>query len=655
MIRTLVAACAVLAAAAAHAQTPPREAYTHLPDMAAAEISPNGRMIAAYRPHEGTQALFIYNTGEMAEPVRVIKAPEDMFLSGLTWASDNYVLMQARETRKIQTMEGMFTFTESVVVSVDVERGKANVLLSGERVFSGSLGNILSYLPDDPEHIIMLGLRYDASSARSFTRVNASGGHFELAVFRANLGNSGGRRLDTGSDNTIDLVTHPDGSVIARVNYDPETRVYEIFRASSGFDSVYRKEDTPIRPFTVVGALDDSSLVVDAYGEDGFSGLFELNMDEGMIERIATAPDGHDVDYAIVDPFRNEIAGYAYRDDFSRQHYFDEELEKYRAALDKALPDEHVSLTSWTRDRKRFLVYAEGPRFSGSYSLFDTETGQLEVIGFNRPMLPPEKMAQVEAFEFEARDGMTIPAYVTYPLNADPASGPFPTVILPHGGPESRDTAGFDWIAQFLASRGYAVLQPNFRGSSGYGADFRDAGYGQWGAAMIDDIVDSANAMAAQGIADPQRMCALGASYGGFAALSLGMRDDLALDCVISANGVTHLPMLANETLAGGNPTEGTNYLKLYMGDRITDDARLRAWSPALNAAAYDEPVLLVHAEDDTTVSYDHAGVMRAALEDAGADFDFVTLKGDDHYFASERSREEFAALVENFLAENLR
>jgi len=646
MIRTLVAACAVLAAAAAHAQTPPREAYTHLPTMSGVKISPDGSRVAMLRPIEGTQAVVVYDLADLENPVRAVNAPEGLFLAGVTWGGDRYVLTQARETRKIQTIEGMRSITEAVLGSIDVETGEANVLLSRERVVTGSFGHIVSYLPNDPEHILLTGWQQ--------TGVGNSG-RFNLMLYEAELDSSRGRRLDAGGNGVKDIVADSRGNLIARVKHDPREGLYEITLDARGQDIAYAQEDAAVQPFNVIGALGSDIIAVIAYDEDGFGALHELDLKTGTLSRLAGAPAGHDIESTVTDPHTNEIVGYYYYDDYRQQKFLDSELEKYRAALDKALPDEHVAITSWSRDRSQFIIFAEGPGYSGSYSLFNAKTGKLDVIGFKRPMLPPEKVAHVEPFEYKARDGMTIPAYVTFPLNADPASGPFPTVILPHGGPESRDTAGFHWIAQFLASRGYAVIQPNFRGSSGYGASFRDAGFGDFGGAMIDDITDSTHAVIDAGIADPERICALGVSYGGYAALALGMRDDPALDCVASANGVTHLPMFANDRLAGEGLSEAGNYWELYMGARIADHARLEAWSPALNAAAFDEPVLLLHAEDDNTAPYMHSLAMSNALEDAGKQVDFVTLKGDDHYFASERSREEFAALVESFLAENLR
>ncbi len=222
-----------------------------------------------------------------------------------------------------------------------------------------------------------------------------------------------------------------------------------------------------------------------------------------------------------------------------------------------------------------------------------------------------------------------------------------PLVVLPHGGPHARDTMEFNYQAQFLANRGYGVFQPNFRGSTGYGQRFMEAGYGEWGGKMQDDITDGVRYLIRQGIANPKRICIMGGSYGGYAALMGGIKTPDLYRCVISINGVTDLGMLRTQT----RRSTAEQFQRISLGKAWDDRDEQKRRSPTDNARAFKAPVLLIHGKDDLVVEYDQARQM----ERANKKVTFVTLDGEDHYLSRGETRLAALTAVEKFLARHLR
>jgi dipeptidyl aminopeptidase/acylaminoacyl peptidase len=230
-----------------------------------------------------------------------------------------------------------------------------------------------------------------------------------------------------------------------------------------------------------------------------------------------------------------------------------------------------------------------------------------------------------------------------------------PVVVMPHGGPEAHDSLGvFDWWAQAFASRGYAVFQPNFRGSDGYGLDFRDAGFGQWGRKMQSDISDGLAELVREGVVDPKRACIVGASYGGYAALA-GVTVQTGLyRCAVSYGGLSDLNYLLNEHSDGGDDRNaGMRYLHKFLGVTDNDAAALRALSPARLANKADAPILLMHASEDTVVPVNQSREMATRLRQAGKSVEFVEVKGEDHWLSRDASRKAVLAATVAFVQTN--
>jgi dipeptidyl aminopeptidase/acylaminoacyl peptidase len=269
------------------------------------------------------------------------------------------------------------------------------------------------------------------------------------------------------------------------------------------------------------------------------------------------------------------------------------------------------------------------------------------------PSLEGIAMGQIRATTFKSRDGVDIPVYVTTPPGHNDAKNA-PTIIFPHGGPASRDEPGFDYWAQFMASRGYVVIQPQFRGSTGFGDAFAEAGVRQWGKRMQDDVSDAVAWAVKEGISNASRICIVGASYGGYAALAGATMTPELYKCAVSVAGVSDLPQVMREERAdaGGRRSATVNYWANHIGS--DDRAAMEAASPRRLASAVRAPILLIHGKDDTVVKFEQSRVMANALRTANKPFKLVELAGEDHWLSRGSTRLQMLREIDAFLAENL-
>ncbi len=308
----------------------------------------------------------------------------------------------------------------------------------------------------------------------------------------------------------------------------------------------------------------------------------------------------------------------------------------------------HADIVDVAENPLQVIVSAEAPGRPASLFACDFTTGSVRALGETYPDLPLAWAAPKRRVTYAASDGLEIEAFVTMPVRA--AAKACPTVVLVHGGPESYDDDHFDWMAQALASRGYLVFQPNFRGSSGYGIDFMAKGYGEWGRRMQSDVSDGVAWLVAQGLTDPKRVAIAGASYGGYAALAGVALQHGIYTCAIAMSGTTDPKRFMTETLQTAHfkaKAHSVLYWQRYFGDAGGWDAI----SPLVHAADVDAPVLLIHGRDDAVVSIEESYAMRDALLHAGKPVEMVLLKDEDHYLSKEATRIQALTSVTDFLA----
>jgi dipeptidyl aminopeptidase/acylaminoacyl peptidase len=361
-------------------------------------------------------------------------------------------------------------------------------------------------------------------------------------------------------------------------------------------------------------------------------------------------PD-YDLGSVIHDPVTRAVVGVRYTSDGPKTEWLDAKYAAFQVSVDAALPGTVNAIWNFTKDGKRMLVTAFSDRAPSVAYLFDAESGQLRLLGASRSWIKPEQMVPVHPIEYTARDGTTIHGYLTIPAGQKPLN--LPLVIMPHGGPLGvRDRWAFDTKVQMMANRGYAVLQMNYRGSSGYGSAFRELGRKEIGGKIQDDIEDATRWAVAKRVADPKRIAIVGASYGGYSVLyALGKSPGMYC-CGISIAGVTDWFGLYKEIDPEFDLAR--RYWRKNIGDPEQDETKLRAISPINFADKITVPVLIIQGKNDRIVPPRQARKMVTALEKAGRSPESLFISDEGHGFMHEEARLQEYKAIEAFLAKHL-
>ena len=641
MINRLISAFASLFAlcGAAFAQ-PPVEQFAQLPDMQLATLSPSGEKLAYFTNYRGIRALAVSNLETGEAQVADMSSVDPRFLR---WADDRVLLVSASVNEELPGIRGSVDISSSF--SIDTDRGmRARQLLrdNDDLAFNFGLGRIIG-IDAETGHVLIPAYSddrsYDLYSADPLSR-------------RA-------RRVARGRNTTQDWILDANGQAVAR-NDMSELREEQVLavRRDDEWETISQAEDVNRPSFNAVGLLPDGNIAITTtfLGDEDSqrNSLYVMSIETGSIVDTLFSHETYDLGGVLVDPYTNVVIGVTYDDEFTRHVWFDEELGNWQASLEAAFPGMVVRITSWTRDRSKMTMQVEGPRQAPMVYIFDAEALGVSLAGSQYGVLGATPLPERMHIHYPARDGEQIPAYMTLPEG----EGPFPTVILPHGGPAARDIGGYDYLAHFFASRGYAVLQPNFRGSSGYGYRWQAAGHGGWGTGIMQhDVTDGLEAMVDAGYSDPERVCIVGWSYGGYAALAgVAFTPDL-YQCAVAVAPATDLPEMVNfvRDRQGRNHWSYEFWREFMDGDANAEgNSTLIAVSPSRNAENIQVPVLLIHGEADNIVPIRQSEVMERALERANVDVELIALEDGDHSLTDQAMRERLLTEMEAFLAANL-
>ncbi len=373
----------------------------------------------------------------------------------------------------------------------------------------------------------------------------------------------------------------------------------------------------------------------------GMSSIYEYDLATQAEVRAVYVPDSGGVDATIVSRDGASLLGVSTSALQGRVHWFDPKLAELQSQLDKAVPNATVSIESMSEDRTRMLIRTSSPDTPGSIYFYSTDSGKMQRIAYANDLIGARHLAPVTVVAYKARDDLDVEALLTLPVGRDPHN--LPLVVMPHGGPWAQDTLEYDYWQQFLANRGYAVLQPNFRGSTGYGTEFLRKGDGQLGIAMQDDITDGVKWTIARGIVDPARVCIIGASYGGYAAMWGIAKDPDLYRCAISIAGVSSLKREVNDFAYDMQAGKFSDAWK-----RMTPD--FDAVSPINAVERIKTPLLLIHGKKDVTVPSVHSSNMYDRLNKARKNVDLLLLPLADHYFTRQDDRVALLDAMEKFL-----
>ena len=654
-------ACAGLGWGSAEAAVapPPASAFGRLPAIEHVDISPDGQRIA-YVGGQGDQR-FIAVAPVDGTKVTTARIGADVVRS-VRWAGDGLVLIRTSELKQLRdnAAGGAFTyhFARDFVLTPDLK--VVTYLLRDNPVSELATSLPVLQLVDGPKPTAIVQ-GFDISSSALMgpddTHIRSKEGDadhpFVATLYRVDVASGTGTAIEHGSLTTTGWDVDAQGQPRVRFENDYRHGASQILvrpKGAGAWRVLARSGDTasqPLPEYLGYSDPDDSVYLIET--ADGRDRVVRHALASG-VETPVPETDAKVVTSMTTDPYSGVALGLTTDADRAGEIWLDPAMGSLHAKLEHAFPGRGVGFADWSKDRSRIVVSIEAPDFPTQWFLLDAAKGQLSPIGSAYPELSGASLGQTRWIAYKARDGLQMGAYLTLPP-AGAGSGKPPLVVLPHGGPASRDEFEFDWWAQFLATRGYAVLQPQFRGSSGFGLAFETAGRKEWAGKMQTDLLDGVAAVAAQGGVDTTRICIVGASYGGYAALAGAAFHPEAYGCAVSVNGVSDLALLRGEELHDyGAESAGVGSLKAMLGQ----GGDLAAASPDKAAAQVRAPVLLVVSSEDTTVPTEQSTAMKSALDAAGKPVELVTLKGDDHYFSHAATRTQMLEAVDAFLEKNL-
>ena len=625
MLARFLALCAasfLFAAPAAAASPPDLAVYGRLPNIEQVEISPDGSKLAVIVTNGEQRLLAVRQVG--GGLLAGVNAGATK-LRSVVWAGEDHLILVASRTADVTGLSGPAREYYLATHFNWRTKKQTRLLQDQPNAMNVILGPpMVRFLNGDPG-VLLEGIRF-------------MGGRGANTLFQVNLRTGYTRVLDRGAhQDANDWLVDAQGQPAAQSLYDGQRGKWSLRIPIDGFWRTIDEADSPMGSYRISGfGRDGRSVLVRRADERGRSVLREyLGAD-----KREDVPESADLDGPLHDPAAlNLLGGYALKGDELVYTFFDPKAQKTWAAVTKAFAGDRVQLASWSNDRKSVVVRVDSSELGPAYALVDLNTHKAEWLGSVYGDLDSAHVSPVRPIRYKAADGLGISGYLTLPKGRDPKK--LPLIVLPHGGPEGRDAPGFDWWSQALASRGYAVLRPNFRGSDGFGWDFVKAGFGEWGKKMQTDLSDGVRDLAKQGIIDPNRVCIVGASYGGYAALAGATLDRGVYRCAVSVAGPSDLRRMLQSVRNANNgmTSPAQRYWLRFMGADGLKDPDLQAISPAKLADQVEIPIMLIHGKDDTVVRYDQSVVMADALRKAGKPVEFVTLDGEDHWLSRGATR----------------
>jgi dipeptidyl aminopeptidase/acylaminoacyl peptidase len=631
---------ALLAAAAlpalAHAQSEDAKKFGAREYIQQISLSPDGTHVAMIEPLSGRGAMLVVANLATGDSKTVLQASGDPDqLTDCHWASPTRIICNVYI---IQQLDQKLSFTR--MVSVNSDGSDMKVLSTPER--SGALGimqsggEVIDWGPDGSSGSVLMTRTYVPEySTGTHTASTKEGMGVELVdattLKRKQVESARRNAAEYISDGhgTVRVMgiasTDTDGHLSGRISYSyrlPGSRDWkalgDLVQGASG--------TTGFNPYAVDR---DANVVYGFDDQDGRTALYSISLDGNLTRKLVSANAKVDAGGLIRIGRQRRVVGVSYVTDKRTTEFFDPELQKLRTALGKALPGKLISFVDASADESKLLMFAGSDKDPGTYYLYDKATRQLAEVMPLRPQLDGKPLATMQAVSFPAADGTQIPSYLTLPAGSDGKN--LPAIVMPHGGPGARDEWGFDWLAQFFAARGYAVLQPNFRGSTGYGdAWFQKNGFQSWRTA-IGDVNDGGRWLQKQGIAAPGKLAIVGWSYGGYAALQSAVLDADLFKAIVAIAPVTDLETLRGEARGFTN----AELVSAFIGT----GPHVKEGSPAQNAAKIKAPVLLFHGDQDLNVGIGESRLMAGKLRGAGKSVELVEFKGLDHQLDDDKVR----------------
>ncbi len=584
-------------------------------------MSPDGSKVSFLQMHSDDLPILVTLDLEHGKAnLALASTPDGFDLQWCKWANNGRLLCGFAAITGGWTLYGV-----TRLVAVNADGSDMRVLLQHKLGAEQFQDAVTDWLVDDSRRVLVPQAVDKGVVLRS------------LDIYSGGMGSAIEKLLGSGGWRT-------DGRGSARLFFDAGKNENRWRYRRSG-ESKWRELDEWKRTdahhvYDPIGFGEDPDQLLVLKPQDGRVALWSVDLKgEKEDELIFSHPEVDIEDVLKIGKF-GRTAAVGYSTDRPHLHFFDRAAAEVTDTLSAFFADKVVSVIDESWDRRFYLVFVGSDRDPGNFYRFDVTQSQLLAISPRNPLLESRPLSPVKSIHYPARDGTGIPAYLTLPVGG---AGPFPTVIYPHGGPESRDYWGFEWLPQFMAAKGFAVLQSNYRGSGGYGEGWAgEGGYREW-RTVVDDLTDGAAYLVKQGIADPSRICAVGWSYGGYAALMSGAEEPDRYRCLVSIAGVTDLQMKLDDARAFTNRKEAQQ--------RIGRDSDVvNRGSPVNRASEIQAPVLLFHGDKDINVPIDHSKKMEKALKRAKKPVEYVEYEDVEHQIWRNGYRVDMLDRIGSFL-----
>ena len=621
---------------------PPAKVFGALPENTDVVLSPNGQRVAWADQTQAETRVVMFDV-EARKELRVFALPQRLKLRRMFWSDDTTLLITSSETAQSMSVERRSS-EHYFHLAFDAGDGSYRMLPKtngyAKGAWAAALARLVSANAGKPHTVIMSSRQVCNSGQDCLLEVDT---HTGQSTF-----------MKMGNQHTVGWVIDHNGTPVAREDWDFLKRAYRVYALTStgGIREILRKDDSEAP--TLAGLLpDDSALVLLASNGRPHQAAWALPLDGSPARLLAEDPEA-DVTGTYSDSHTGAIVGLFIGGSETTVRWLDPRAQHRYESVKAAFPGRHVFIYGWSSDDSRTLARVQSASSPPVYYLVDFRTHHADIAAEEYPALEGVPLGAFSEITYKARDGTAIPAYLTMPPGKHGQPGPL--VVLPHGGPNARDYPDFDWVVQFLATRGYAVLQPQFRGSTGFGEAFERAGYRQWGGLMQDDVTDGVRAMIEQGIADPHRVCIVGLSYGGYAALAgAAFTPDLYV-CAASINGISDVRAWRQALVPENGFVRWVSTSQPVVDERIgkESDSRLDSRSPIHSAAAITIPVMIAYGSGDGVVANAQSTRMAEALQKAGKSVTVVKLPDEDHWMSRADTRTQLLEEIEAFLKQHL-
>jgi len=620
------------------------EAFARMPTFTEIEISPEGRYFAARYNSKNKYLVGVFEiVGTEVKYIYGFTEDETLSVNWFEWVSQERLLVSMGFTGK-RRARGVIQTSETRLVSLDVTTNEVTTLFRPKRGESPVQiqDRIVSFLPSDPDHVL---LQYPFRN------------EYRPTVFRVNVNKQTlHRTIEGGRRDVLSWMADQDGDVRlgSGVRGDDKAHLVVRMKGEKKWLDLSHRVNVDNLSFRPVGFADQPNLLYVTSNHEGDpSGLYYFDIAADQFGTLIYKHPTVDISSARIDNTTGELLSVNFvDDDVLTKRFLERPIEEKIGRIRERFPDHDLRTHSVSQDGNHAVFRITSVNNAGTFMLYNGTEDHVISLPPQYPQVADETLGNTFSAEYSARDGLVIPAYITLPpqyQSLEEASN-LPFVIHPHGGPGSRDFLRFSFDVQFLTSLGYGVLQMNFRGSTGYGQAFQNAGKREWGQAMQDDVTDGVHWLIENGFADANRIAIVGGSYGGYVALMGAVKTPDLYQCAISFAGVTDLPELLRHEK---NFVAGA-YRTRFIGSLWEDRKMLATNSPARRADEIKIPILLMHGDLDTTVAIDQSEQMARQLRKHDKQHSFVIFENGDHHLSLYDNRLRYLQETESFLSDCL-